>query len=324
MTKLIPYTKLISSILIWASLYHVARTLLIENISIFSLIFLRYGIATVVLFLLLKLKTGKIIYQLNIKQIVMLCFSGCFGISLYNIAFLSAESLVSGDIVAIMFSFAPCITVILSIIFLRMKINAIAIFGFICALIGTIGVINYATPSCGEFFCLQTFTNWNAGIGYSLLAAVCFAINAIIVRQLSQTNLTGLMINSYSSFLGLIIVIVVTLIKQQPFIYSNEETYPFMFAMLYTSLFATVLAYLWYTESIVNLGILKTVIFQNTLPLWTVIIGFIFFNDILSSQIMICGVIVIFGVITTNIGNSAIGANVLHKIKRLSKYIYWK
>ncbi|MDD3265937.1 MAG: DMT family transporter [Burkholderiales bacterium] len=315
----ISYIKLVSAIAIWASLYHIAKHLLSHGADILVVVFLRYFISAIVLIGILKIKTGKIIHNVSPKVMMLLFFSGCIGVSIYNISFFYAESLVSGNIVAIMFSFAPCITVLLSIIFLNLKPNTISITGMIAALVGTIGVINFATPSCGKFFCLSTFSNWDLGVALSLFAAFCFAVNSIIVRVVSEQKISGLIINTYSAIFGVIITGIIQLIIHKPIdlgLYTNSE---FSLTILYVSIMATVVAYLWFTDSLIKLGVLKTVIFQNTLPLQTILIGALFFHDTISLNVLRCSLLVIAGVIMTNVGNSAIGATFMKQLKRKKK-----
>lgn len=312
----VSYIKLVSAIAIWASLYHIAKHLLSHGADILFVVFIRYIISAVVLLGILKLKTGKIIHNLAPKELLLLFFSGCIGVSIYNISFFYAESLVSGNIVAIMFSFAPCITVLLSIIFLNLKPNIISITGMIAALLGTIGVINFATPSCGKFFCSSTFSNWDLGVALSLFAAFCFAVNSILVRIVSERKVSGIIINTYSAIFGVLVTVIIQLVHYKPInfdLYLNSE---FILTILYVSIMATVVAYLWFTDSLIKLGVLKTVIFQNTLPLQTIFIGALFFHDSISISVLRCSLLVIAGVIMTNIGNSAIGATLIKQLKR--------
>lgn len=310
------YIKLVSAIAIWASLYHIAKGLLGHGVDILFVVFLRYFISAIILLGILKIKTGKIIHQLGTQELLLLCVSGCIGVSIYNITFFYAESLVSGNIVAIMFSFAPCLTVILSILFLNLKPNTISIFGMIIALLGTVGVINFATPSCGQFFCLSTFNHWDLGVGLALLAAFCFAINSTIVRVVSEKKIPGIVINTYSAIFGVALTILLMIVHNQPIDIDLYWNHNFVFSILYIAILATVLAYLWFTDALVKLGVLKTVIFQNTLPLQTIVIGWLFFNETISMNIFRCSLLVIAGVIMTNLGNSAVGATLIKHLKR--------
>lgn len=297
------YFKLIFAIGIWAGLYHVAKYVLIPGIDIKLIIFLRYFIASFCLLIILKVKTKKIIYPIGLKQGLLICLIALIGLIFYNLLFFYAESLISGNLIAIMYAFTPCITACLSAILFKLRLNILQICGIFIALIGTIGVINYSTASCGRFFCVNTFSHWDLGILYAIGATICFALYSILNKYLIlNSNLIALVINTYSSLAACSILLFLFLFKGISFENIKLSTsQSFWLAMLYTSIAATAIAYLWYVEVLAKLGILKTVVFQNTLPLQTILIGYIWFNESISLNVFICSCIVVIGVLITNI-----------------------
>jgi drug/metabolite transporter (DMT)-like permease len=302
MTNLVLYLKLIFAIAIWAGLYHVAKLLLVPGINPCFIIFLRYFISSFVLLYILKLRTGKIFHKIDCKGLILLTLIAIIGVFLYNLLFLYAEILTSGNLVAIMYAFTPCITVFLSSILFRLPLGLGRISGLLIALSGAIGVINYASASCGQFFCLSTFSNLNLGIIYAIGASVCFAIYSIINRYLLQNNLKSIVINTYSAIISVVLLVIINLYNQVPLMATlDQTTLTFWIAMLYMSILATVFAYLFYTDALAGLGILRVVICQNTLPMQTIILGCIFFNEQISLSIIACSLLVIVGVIITSI-----------------------
>lgn len=305
MTNLILYLKLIFAIGIWAGLYHVAKLLLIPGVNPCFIIFLRYFISSFVLLYILKLRTGKIFHRLKYKDLLLLSLIAIVGIFLYNLLFLYAEILASGNLVAIMYAFTPCITVFLSSILFRLPLGLAKVSGLLIALAGAIGVINYASASCGQFFCLSTFKSPNLGIVYAIGASVCFAIYSLINRYLLESNLKSIVINTYSAIIGVVLLLLINLYNQVPILVILQQTTPtFWLAMFYMSILATVFAYLCYTDALAGLGILRVVICQNTLPMQTIILGCIFFNEEISFSIIACSLLIIAGVIITSIARS--------------------
>ena len=75
----------------------------------------------------------------------------------------------------------------------------------------------------------------------------------------------------------------------------------FWASILYLSIFATVIAYIWYLESIHEIGVYKTAVFQNTLPFMVIIIGFVIYDETVSALSLLFSFVVILGVYMTNI-----------------------
>ncbi|MDE4982585.1 cytochrome B6, partial [Francisella tularensis subsp. holarctica] len=69
---------------------------------------------------------------------------GFFGVFLYNITFLCEEKLISGNIVAIIYAFTPCLITILTSYIFNLKVNQQAKLGILVALLGTIGVVMFS------------------------------------------------------------------------------------------------------------------------------------------------------------------------------------
>ncbi|MDE4963775.1 EamA family transporter, partial [Francisella tularensis] len=78
------------------------------------------------------------------KQWAYVIAFGFFGVFLYNITFLWAEKLISGNIFAIIYAFTPCLITILSIYIFNLKVNQQAKICIHVALLGTIGVFMFS------------------------------------------------------------------------------------------------------------------------------------------------------------------------------------
>ncbi len=297
-SKTINYLKLIAALLFWGGLYHVAKPAA-EAADPFIVAFLRYLIASILLLIVLRIKSGKLKPNLNLRQWLLIISIGTIGICFYNIFFMSAEALISGNIVAILYAFAPCLTTIISSYLFKTHLNWLCKLGIVLALLGSIGVVNFATPGCEKLYCTTIFSNINRGEIYGILATVVFACYSVLSKCASHQNISGLVINTYAAVVGCILLGVISLFTSN---YSEITTLgsSFWLALLYMSVLATVIAYLWYIDALINLGVFKTVVFQNTLPLQTVLIGYLFFHEKVSFGELACGGVVLAGVYLTN------------------------
>ncbi len=74
----------------------------------------------------------------------------------------------------------------------------------------------------------------------------------------------------------------------------------FWIGILYASVLATVIGYKWFSDAIIELGVNKTVVFQNMTPLVTVIIGIVFLDNRVSLDFIDAGLFILIGVFITN------------------------
>ncbi|RTL11467.1 MAG: cytochrome B6 [Neisseriaceae bacterium] len=292
------YVQLCLALLLWAGLYHVAKPAA-EVSDPYLVAFLRYLISASLLLIILRVKEGHWFPALNMKQWLLVFCIGALGICAYNIMFFSAEALISGNVVAILYSFTPCLTTIISSFVFRTKLNWLSKIGIVIAMFGSIGVVNYATPTCEQFFCSDILHVVGKGEIYGILATLIFACYSVLSRYTSQQNVSALIMNAYAAVFGCLLLGGIAVVRSD-FSIIPQLHFSFWLALIYISVLATVVAYLWYTNAIINLGVFKTAVFQNSIPFQTVLIGYVFFNEKIGLGELVCGAIVIGGVYITN------------------------
>lgn len=300
--KVVAYIKLVLTILIWASIYHVAKYL-IGSADPYTLGFLRFFIATIILFSLYFLKHGvKGAFTRPDNHWKTLWLLGLIGVFGYNIFFFGAESLISANNIAIFFAFTPCITVVLGRFVLGQSIRPLAYIGIVIALLGTIGVISFSYKAPGsEYSCVANTHPLPLGEILAILSAFAMAGYNVFNKKASSLGLDTLTITTFSALIGCIFLFISFILFGSKFSGLIHQPLMFWLAILYVAIMATVIAYKWYSDAIRELGMGKTAIFQNGIPLCTVIMGVVLFGDHISSQVILSGLIIIFGVILTNL-----------------------
>ena len=294
------YIKFILAIIAWAGVYQSA-SYLIKYIDPYSAAFFRYLIASIALVTILRIKTGKFVDLNQFKQNWRLLIGlGIVGIGLYNLAFFSAEKYLSANMVAIIISFSPCITALLAARYMRQRLNWMTYIAMLIALLGTVGVINYANPECGKFFCSDIFLHISKGEIYALAVCLFAAIYNIMNRMATQKQISSLAITSYAAVFGTVVLFFPMVILGKPSIIFNQNL-EFDLVLLYTALIGPVLAYSWYSEAIKNLGVAKTVIFINAIPFVTILLGVILFREKVKIATILCGILIFTGVMLTNL-----------------------
>jgi drug/metabolite transporter (DMT)-like permease len=296
--KFLAYLKLITVIILWGSNYHVAK-FLVSDSDVYTISFFRFFLASILIWLIYY-KHRHNNTKITVKNIILTFFVGLVGIFAYNIFFLKAETLISANNVAILYALTPSISVIFSRIFLKQQITLMGYMGILIALVGAILVILFSQKSCNQFICFDLLKQISYGQVLALLAAVCMASYNILNKKSAQNGLDPLSITAFSTTFGAILLFLTYLQYGNSISYFFNHGIKFWGAMIYISLFATVIGYKWYSESIRDIGVDKSAVFLNGVPLSAVIIGMIFFNDIVNIKIILSGCIIILGVLLTN------------------------
>ncbi|MDE4969662.1 EamA family transporter, partial [Francisella tularensis] len=91
----------------------------------------RYDFASLIFIVVHYYFTNTFFPMLNLKQWAYVIAVGFFGVFLYNIKFLWAEKLISGNIVAIIYAFTHCLITILSSYIFNLKLNQQAKIGIL-------------------------------------------------------------------------------------------------------------------------------------------------------------------------------------------------
>jgi drug/metabolite transporter (DMT)-like permease len=299
--KILAYIKLTAVILIWAGVYHIAKYL-VGDTDAFTLAFLRFLIASMVLLGMYFAKHGvKGSFTKPDSHWVILWLIGLIGIFGYNLFFFGAESVISANEVAIFFAFSPCITVVLGRLILKQKIFPLAYVGIVIALLGTIGVITTSHKTDSLYACLMNTHPKHWGDLLAILSAFAMAGYNVLNKKASRLGLDALTITTFSSLIGMLFLFVTFVLFGGKVIDIFHKPPQFWIAMLYVSILATVVGYKWYSSAICELGVGQAAIFQNGIPFFTVLIGVTLLGNTISSDVILSGIIIIIGVVLTNI-----------------------
>ena len=162
----------IMTILFW-SLAYVFTRLALRYFSPFSLGFLRYFIASIVLLIIVMFIKIKIPQKNDLKWFIL---SGFFGFFFYMIAFNIGSVSVTASTSSIIIATTPIITTLLARIFFKEKLKIIQYIAIIIQFIG-VGIL---TLMNGIF-------SINKGLIWIILASVSLSIYNLLQRKLTKT-----------------------------------------------------------------------------------------------------------------------------------------
>lgn len=292
------YIKLTLAIMGWAGVYHSANYL-VHKVDLYTVAFVRYFCASIILVTIMKIKRGYIFdAQLFKAHWGILINLGVVGIGIYNLVFFLSEKYLPASMIALIFSITPCLTALMSSIYFRKRISIAAYLSLLVALAGAVGVINYSNPQCNQYWC-NPITHLSFGEISTFALCILSATFSIMSRVASSKNIDSLTITTYAAVFGTVVLFMTMLFAGHPQDLLVQD-HTFWLVMTYTFLIGSVLSYFWYSESIGVLGISKAVVFLNGIPFTTIIIGIVFFHQPISIPVILCGCIIIFGVILTS------------------------
>ncbi len=227
-----------------------------------------------------------------LKYIFIMAITGVFGFN--TLVYFSVKYTTSVN-AALVNSLSPVAIVILSSIFLTEKLSFKQFIGIFISFTGVLVVI-----SQGNF---QTFQELHFNIGdlLMMIAVLLWAIYSIFMKKLT-VHLKSITITTISAIFGWLLL--------APFaLWEIFHTSSIKFSgtsvagLIYIGVFASVLAFLGWNEGVIHLGPGKSSVFLNLIPVFAAIFSFIFLQEKLLMHQIIGGIVVISGVLITNISS---------------------
>jgi drug/metabolite transporter (DMT)-like permease len=312
--SIMSYVRLVTCIILWGGIYHVAKYL-VSKADIYTVSSVRFFLSALILLILFvankkhnykkchQIDNSKI-FKFSKSQWIILFYVGFVGIFCYSLFFFSAENNIPAVTVAILYAFTPCITVLLNRVFFQHRLSIHAYLGIIIAFIGTIVVIlssshTHHTQNLSTVACASSTVDHTWGIVAAILASISMAVYSILNRKAALMELDSLTITTFSIVIGAVLLIVVFLFFGAPLHLLLTQGWKFWAAMFYIVVLGTVLCYKWYSDAIKHIGVGKTAVFLNGVPLSAVIIGAMLGKS-LSLLSLAGGAAIIIGVIITN------------------------
>jgi drug/metabolite transporter (DMT)-like permease len=288
------YLKLLLATLFWGGAFVAGRK--VKGLDHFAVAFLRFGVASALLFLLTWKIEGKL-PRLSKRQFLSVALLGLTGVAAYNALFFKGLQSIEASRAALIIATCPAIITISSVIFLKEKINLQKVLGIAISVFGAVVVISRGKPSeifkggvgLGEFYMFCCVLSWTA---YSL------------VGKAVMKDLSPIVAVSYSSTIGAVLLLIPALGNGM---ISSIPDYSGMhwFCIIYLAIFATVIGFLWYYDAIKCVGPVKAGLFINFVPIFGVLLAFLILHERVTLSPAIGAALVISGVYMTNRNSKA-------------------
>ena len=220
-------------------------------------------------------------FKSNIKNILVLSIvNTALPFSLF--AFASLES--SSNMLSILNGTTAIMAVVISTIWLKVKLNIYQIMG---VFVGLFGIIVLANPD-------NIYISTKATI-FCLGAAFCYALSANYIQKFAHKTNTTVLIG-WSLVIASILLIPLTLLNLP----SQFPSPKVIFSILWLGVISTGIAFLGYVRLIEKIGAVKTATVAYFIPVFGVIWGYIFLSESITLQILIGMMLILTGIIFTN------------------------
>ena len=277
--------------LFWAGNFNVGKVAFVENISPFSLAFLRWTLVWIILipFTFKEIFTLKKIILKNFKFLFLLGLSSVFLYSALTYKALNYTQIINASL----FNTAVPATIIL-VCFL-LKIEKTNIFQLSGLLISTLGILAIVTKldlnillsldfNKGDLFMIIAIISW--GIYSALLKKRSFEISLLALVQITCT-------------FGLIMLVPAFLIELNSG-QSVDINLNLFYILLYVAIFPSIGSYYCWSGAVSIIGANRAGIFLSLIPLFSTIFAMIFFDEKFLFFHLIGSILIILGLFLSN------------------------
>ena len=220
-------------------------------------------------------------FRRNLKNILVLSvINTALPFSLF--AYASLES--SSNMLSILNGTTAIMAVVISTIWLKIRLNFFQIMG---VFIGLFGIVVLANPD-------NVYISMKATI-FCLSAAFCYALSANYIQKFAYKTNTIVLIG-WSLVIATVLLLPITFFNLPSQLPSNNV----IFSILWLGVISTGVAFLGYVRLIEKVGAVKTATVAYFIPVFGVIWGYVFLGEPITLQILIGMILILIGIVFTN------------------------
>ncbi len=280
----------------WA-LTFVWYKIVLDVIDPVSVIFFRLIIASLILIFFTKwiIRSKE---RLEKKDFLKLFFLAFFEPFIYFLGESYGMLYVSATVASVIISLIPVVTPVFAFRLLNEKLNIFNVAGLILSFAGVIMIL--VNPGSAADFTLKGITL----LFIAVLGAVGYGIS---VKKLSA-DYSSLTITKYQSIFGTLLFLPLFIfldmgdLGQKLALSFENGTFPTLVLTLFSmSLFASVLAFVLIIKPIKELGISKTNVFTNLIPVFTAVLSFFILSEQFDARKVTGIAVVLAGIVLSQI-----------------------
>jgi drug/metabolite transporter (DMT)-like permease len=266
----------------WGTTFNVS-VIAVQHFSPSMTAAIRFIIAGVVLLPIL-IYQGKVygIFKQNWRVHILMALTGVVGFNLFFFMGMRYTTPLNG---ALIMATNPLVTAFISSLFTKEVIDAKHKIGTTISFIGVIVLLLSGSGKLGHI---------NIGNFFILGSCVSLALYGVLGKRY-QKNSTPIITTGITTLIGAIVLCVIAF-SMEPLPSVTGIPLPVGLSLLFMGAFGSALAYVFWNYSFKHIGVANTSLFFHFVPVFTVLVSFLFHQTITILQIA-AGVIVMLGVL---------------------------
>ena len=282
------YLKLVLMAVFWSGVFP-AVNILLKSMGLFSSVFLRFALASLILLFLLYWREGRL-PRLSPRESVLVAVLGLVGIGLYNCLFAYGLSLVEATRAALIVPTNPAFTALFAALLLGERLGRTRAVGVALCVLGALWVLGRGN--------LQTFFTLQFGLGDLVLVVCLFSWSGYtLLGRVALSTLSPLALTAYVMALGALPIGIPAWLEHAPL---SNVTWQGWTALAYLVVFGTVLPYLWFYDGVKALGAARAAQFINLVPPIAVVESMLLLGESMTPGLLAGMVLVVAGLYLTN------------------------
>ncbi|MDT8863054.1 DMT family transporter [Alkalihalobacillus sp. MEB130] len=265
---------------------------LINELSPFTITFFRLLIAFVVL-LPIGFRSAWNNRSIFFEYKMPLLLMTVTGITLFNTFIYGALQFTTASNVAVLESVIPALTVVLSAVLLKERLQKMQWGGVLISIIGAIWVV-----IDGKISHLLAM-NWNVGDVLMIGAIISWSFYSILVKKYMHLFPPFAAIFVMTGISVLVLLPIVTIEWSITGLPKLAATPTYVVSLLFMGIFPSFIALILFNRAVATLGASQASVFLNLLPVFTMLGAYLWLGESITGMQMIGAFIVIFGVMVT-------------------------
>lgn len=276
---------MVCSAMFWAGAF-IAGKYTVPYISTFTLTFLRFFYATIILFFVMKRMA--VDFKLEKDKLPVYLVTGTVGMFGYHILFFTALKFTTAINSSIIAATNPMMTTLLAFLFLKSRLRARQVFGILLSFVGVLLTITGADLDVLRHFRV------NAGDLWMLAAVAAWAAYSIISK--SKGKGIASIVLTYYSFLVCTVLLIPFVLYERPWTFLFSVPVSAHLAVMYMSIFPSVIGYLVQQMAIKEIGPSKASVFVNLVPVFSILLAVTILGEPLAPVKILTAALIIAGV----------------------------
>ncbi|MEG0292293.1 MAG: DMT family transporter [Anaerovoracaceae bacterium] len=294
MNKSKVYVMMLLATVFWSGAF-IAGKYNAPYIPPFTLTFLRFAIATVVLYVVIKVM--KVEFQLKKEHIPLFLVTGIVGMFGYHVFFFWTFKYTSAINASIIAASSPITTSIFVAIFMKQFVSKRQLAGIGISFLGVILTITGMNVNLLREFSL------NIGDLFMLIATILWAIYSVFSK--AKCNHIPPIIITFYSFLVCTIFVIPFSVYEKPWTFLPQAPMAAWISIVYMAIFPSVIGYLTQQYAIKEIGPTRASNFVNLIPIFSMILAIIILGEELVWAKVFTAIMIIFGVLLCQMEGSS-------------------